>query len=468
MPFAKHTGDTVTFFLVAGASGLAVLSGMAGANKLAFVLPLAVAFALALGVLAITRFEVYVLVLLAARSSLDLAKLSSAGEGGGLSRAIDPAGILGIQFILLATFWLAAQHRARNLEPASPLVKALVVFVAACGLSLVSSRDLVPSAIELSRILTAVMMFVVLEQLLSNPTILHRALIAVYASALFPLAFTAFGFLTGNPRTEGKGGFVRIMGPFNQSNTFGRYLMLLTVFGVALWPHLEPKLRRWMAGILAGCAVCLPLTYTRSAIIGTGLGLLVVGLLQSRKLILGVVLAGLLALALVPQFASRFSELADPVPAAGDQVGNSLQWRMEYWGEVVTLARRSPVWGIGLGQTQRTTEAQKQPHNDVLRAFVETGILGLAGYLLSLAAMLRLAYLSVAATRPERLDASIRRGVAVGFAGCVVAFISVSLVANVITNVVNLWYFVTFAAAASCVARSKESTHQWKSATISA
>lgn len=466
MPFNRHTGDTITFCLVAGASGLAAVSGMAGQNKLAFILPLAAALAIALGVLAITRFDTYVLVLLVARASLDLAKLSDS-RGGGLARAIDPAGLLGIQFTVLAAFWLAAQHRARAVERPSPLTQALCVFVAACGLSLVSSRDLLPSAIELTRVLTAVVMFVVLEQLMSNPIILRRALMAVFASALFPLVFTAFGFLTGNPRNEGKGGFLRIMGPFNQSNTFGRYLMLLTVFGVALWPHLEPRLRRWMTAILAACAVFLPLTYTRSAIIGAGLGLLVVGMLQSRKLILGLVFACILAVAVVPQFGARFSQLTESAQSSTHS-GNSLQWRLEYWGEVVTLARRSPVWGIGLGQTQRITEAQKQPHNDVLRAFVETGLLGLAGYLLSLAAMVRVAYLAATATAAEAGVMSIRRGVAVGFAGCVVAFISVSLVANVITNVVNLWYFLTFAAAASCVARSNERIRQWRSATISA
>lgn len=466
MPFNKHTGDVITFCLVAGASSLAAISGMAGQNKLAFVMPLAVALALVLGLLAITRFDAYVLVLLAARASLDLAKLSEGRGGGGLTRAIDPAGLLGIQFTLLATFWLAAQYKGRTLEPPSPLTQALAVFLVACGLSLISSRNLLPSTIELSRLLTAVVMFVVLEQLMANPILLRRGLMAVYASALFPLAFTTFGFLTGNPRNEGKGGFLRIMGPFNQSNTFGRYLMLLTVFGVALWPHLEPRLKRWMTGILAGCAVCLPLTYTRSAIIGAGLGLLVVGMLQSKRLILGLVLAGLLAVALVPQLGSRFSQLAEPSGSA-TQSGNSFQWRLDYWSEVVTLARRSPVWGIGLGQTQRITEAEKQPHNDVLRAFVETGIVGLAGYLLILAAMGRVAYLALATTEPSRREVSIRRGVAVGFAGCVVAFISVSLVANVITNVVNLWYFLTFAAAASCVARTDERTRTWRSATIS-
>jgi hypothetical protein len=47
----------------------------------------------------------------------------------------------------------------------------------------------------------------------------------------------------------------------------------------------------------------------------------------------------------------------------------------------------------------------------------------------------------------------LARGVAVGFAGCAVAFVAVSAASNVISNVVTLWYFVAFAAAASAVAR---------------
>ena len=56
---------------------------------------------------------------------------------------------------------------------------------------------------------------------------------------------------------------------------------------------------------------------------------------------------------------------------------------------------------------------------------------------------------------PEYIDAvtepSFDRGVVIGFLGCAVAFLAVSVVANVISNVVNLWYFFTFAAAASAV-----------------
>jgi putative inorganic carbon (hco3(-)) transporter len=46
---------------------------------------------------------------------------------------------------------------------------------------------------------------------------------------------------------------------------------------------------------------------------------------------------------------------------------------------------------------------------------------------------------------------SFGRGIGAGFLGCTLAFIASSLSANVISNVVTLWYLFAFAAAASAV-----------------
>jgi Ca2+/Na+ antiporter len=51
---------------------------------------------------------------------------------------------------------------------------------------------------------------------------------------------------------------------------------------------------------------------------------------------------------------------------------------------------------------------------------------------------------------------SYERSVAVGFAACVLAFVLLSIVSNVITQVVVLWYYVAFAAAAYAVTRYSE------------
>jgi putative inorganic carbon (HCO3(-)) transporter len=120
------------------------------------------------------------------------------------------------------------------------------------------------------------------------------------------------------------------------------------------------------------------------------------------------------------------------------------------------LANRNPVTGIGPNMTQHQTAEAKKPHNDVLRAYVETGVVGLLAYLVMVFLLLHTARLALRRAPPGSLE----RGIAVGFAGCAVAFVAVSLASNVISNVVTLWYFVAFAAAASAVARRPVHTDQ--------
>jgi putative inorganic carbon (HCO3(-)) transporter len=449
----------VTFLLVAVAAATAAVSGLSAGqgSKLAVVLPVAVAAGAGLGVLALTRFRVYVVIMLVLRASIDLAKLSGAPDGSstaptGGARAVDPSSLLAVLFLLAAALWLAAQYREQGRLPGSPLRRALFVFVAAAALSVFGSAHPLASGFEVLRILAAVAMFAVLEQMMVEREARKQLLLAVFASTLFPLAFTAFGFLTGNPPTEAKGSFLRVTGTFTQSNTFGRYLMLMVIFGVAVYPHVSRRLKLPLAVILTGCSGLLLLTYTRTAILGAVIGLVVVGLVQSKRVLFGLVVAGLCAILLVPQLSTRFTSLADLSGVGGQPIGssgNSLAWRLNYWTEVLPLANANPVTGIGLKMTEYNTDAAKQPHNDFIRAYVEMGVIGLGAYLAVLIALVGLGRRAVRASRPGTLD----RGVAAGFLGCAVAFVAVSLSANIASNVVSLWYLFAFAAAASAVVR---------------
>jgi putative inorganic carbon (hco3(-)) transporter len=452
----------VTLLVVAAAAGLAALSGISagGDSKLAVVLPLAAAFGLGLGVLALTRFELYVLVMLACRASIDLAKLSgggAAGAGGSATattagatatRALDPSSILGVLFLLAALLWLAAQRRERGQLPGSGLRAALLWFTAASFVSVVGAARPLTGAVEAVRILTAVTMFVVLEQLIRDWATLRRVLLAAYLSMLFPIAYTLLGFATGGPASEVKGGLTRITGPFSQSNTFGRYLMVMIVFGAAILPYVARRLKLALGGILAVSSVLLLLTYTRTALVGTVVGLLVVGVIQSKRLVLVLVVALACALLLVPQLSSRFTSLAS-AGGAGPTSNNSLTWRLDYWTQVLPLANENPVTGIGLDQTQFNTDQAKQPHNDFIRAYVETGVVGLLAFLAMLAALLVQGTRAVRASPPR----SLGRAIGAGFLGCAVAYVAVSAAANVVSNVVMLWYLFTFAAAAGAVVR---------------
>jgi len=441
LPFTAALALTVGIALSVGAD-----------SKTAVVIPLAVGSVLLLGTLAMTRFVTYVIVMLTLRASLDVTKLGATGpsaEGEGLA-LFDPSTLLAVLFVLMGILWLASQYRHAGALPGSSLRTALLLFLFTCCLSILGSRNPTSGIAETMRIVSAVMMFVVVEHIARDPGKMRRILAAIYLSALFPLAFTTFGFLMGNPRSEVKGSFTRILGTFNQSNGFGRYLMLLIIMGVAIYPYLERRWQRCLGVLLVGCSLCLVLTYTRSALIGTVLGLVIVGLIQNRRIVAGVLVAGALALVIVPNLSGRFTELASD-NAAYPERETTLDWRLDYWADVLPLANSNPVTGIGLGQTQYYTAQGKAPHNDFLRAYVETGLIGLGAYVILMITLISTGFRALAAAP----TGTMRRGIALGFLGCAIAFAADSTVANVISNMAVLWYFLAFAAMATAITQDE-------------
>ena len=177
-----------TFAAVFAAAVLASASGLAAGegSKSGIVLPVAIGAALVLAVLALTRFQIYVMVMLVTRSSLDLAKLSQRTAGttsvGASSRALDPSSILAVGFMLAAGVWLAAQYRYQGSLPGSPLRRALVVFLAAGAVSVLGSNNITSSHLETLRICAVVAMFAVLEQMITNIDKAKQILLAALLS----------------------------------------------------------------------------------------------------------------------------------------------------------------------------------------------------------------------------------------------------------------------------------------------
>ncbi|MBV8161077.1 MAG: O-antigen ligase family protein, partial [Acidimicrobiia bacterium] len=345
-----------TFAAVFAAAVLASASGLAAGegSKSGIVLPVAIGAALVLAVLALTRFQIYVMVMLVTRSSLDLAKLSQRTAGttsvGASSRALDPSSILAVGFMLAAGVWLAAQYRYQGSLPGSPLRRALVVFLAAGAVSVLGSNNITSSHLETLRICAVVAMFAVLEQMITNIDKAKQILLAALLSTVIPLAYTTYGFLSGHPKSDLKGGYTRISGTFTQSNDYGRFLMLMIIMGAAIYPHVERKWQRLMAVMLVLSSVFLFFTYTRSALVATAVGLFIVGLIQSKRLLAGLVVAGMAGLLLVPSLSGRFTDLTQYQAKqlsqqGGTNGGNTLAWRLSYWTEVLPLANSNPVTG---------------------------------------------------------------------------------------------------------------------------
>ncbi|GAA1964607.1 hypothetical protein GCM10009817_00440 [Terrabacter lapilli] len=459
-PKPRRSGLTIALqiLLVVVVAAAAIVSGLSfvDGNKTLAVLPIIAMVAIGLGLLALTPFSAFVLLLLAVRPTLDLLKLSSNATGTAAGntasqRGLDPSSILGVLFLLAALLWLAGRARSGHLVPGSRLRTAMLAFLASCALSVVGSVQPQASVLEVLRIATVVMMFVVLEQLITSRTMMIRVVVTCYVAMLIPLAYTLFGIVTGSPSSEVRGSFTRLTGPFNQSNTFARYLAFLLVFGIAIYPYVRPKLKLLFVGMLGLASVFMLLTLTRTAILGSVAGLVVLAVVQKRKgLIAGLVAMALAALILLPGVAARFGTLDAQSTPEGTPTGNTLVWRLHYWTEVIPLANANPVTGIGLASTQYETDAAKQPHNDFIRAYVETGLVGLACYVCMLAALVGNARRAVQRAPKNTLES----GVAAGALAVAVCFVLSSMAANVMSNVVSLWYLIAFAGAAAYVSRT--------------
>jgi putative inorganic carbon (hco3(-)) transporter len=425
---------------------LAAVSAGFGAqrsDRASFLIPVVAAGGAGLVFLAVSRFEYFVLTILAVRASLDAAKI-----GGG---SIDATGAVSVLFVIAAVFWLIAQRQDEDAPPSATaaLMPPLVAFVAAAALGLLISHDPLASSIEWVRLGTIVAIVAVLGRILRDDRMLRLGIIAILGSAVVPLLVAARQSLHGSGALTAEG-LDRIRGTFQHSNPFASYLFLMITLAVALFPHVS---RRWKIALVPyvlACGGLLVLTYTRGAWVALVVALIVIGILQDRRIFYALI-AGVVVLALlVPSIGVRLSDLSQEEKVTGAP-GNSLVWRFGYWKQVLDM-QTNPLVGIGLKEVELTTPSEVPPHNDLVRVYVETGIAGLAAYLwLSVVLVLE----SWRAWR--RAPAGLARGLSVAALASLAGVMMLSLVANVITQLVILWYFFAIIALAmAATSRDRE------------
>jgi O-antigen ligase len=451
----RADGPTLPFLgLSAAVLVAAVATGVMlarGASKFEVLVPSATFVVVAFALFTYHRFELLVAGALVMRASLDSVKVGS-GTGNGT----DPASLLAIVFLLAAALWLSANRKEERLRFSS-VVPPMGALLVACLISAAGAQHRQSAFVEFARIFAAIAMFVVLEQLIRRGA--SRILLtgAMFASAIVPVLVGAFQLLQRQGLVR-RSDFDRVPGTFLHPNPYAIYLAIIVIMGAVLVTALESPWNRRLAAVLIGATVMMLATYTRTAWIAAFLGLAFIGLIQRRLRLLGV-LVGLAAVAVmaIPSVGARFSDLGQEEQQSGE-AGNSLIWRTQYWGDAATLAEGSEITGIGLAEVRQDTDEQKAPHNDFLRMFIEAGVVGLAAYVWLLVGLYRRTRARLAETRaalaplarsdPALARLKIERALCVGFAGTLLAFVVVSAVSNVISQVVLLWYFFGFAAVA--------------------
>jgi len=384
--------------------------------------------------LAANRFEIFVLTILLARASLDAAKI---GVG-----TIDATGALSVLFVVVAVVWLLAQRSDTAAEPSAtaPLMPPLVAFVAVAALGLFFSHDPLASAVEWVRLGTLVAIVAVLGRVLKDERTIKLCLLAVLGSAVVPVAIGALQAARGSGAITAAG-LDRIRGTFQHSNPFASYLFLMITLAVAIFPHVERRWRFVLVPYVLACGGLLVLTYTRGAWVAMIVALIVIAILQDRRIFLFLFAVAIALAILVPSVGVRLSDLSQEEKATGAP-GNSLVWRFEHWRDVLAL-QTNPLVGIGLKEVELRDVSNVPPHNDIVRVYVETGLAGLAAYIwLSVVLWIE----SVRTWR--RAPPGLARGLAVASIASLAGVMMLSVAANVITQLVILWYFFAIVALA--------------------
>jgi O-antigen ligase len=406
-----------------------------GFGSSATVVTLGVAGGAALALLAVNRFWWMLLALFMIRAALDNFKAGS---------SLAPTTLVGAVFLLSAVVWLFVQWRVGSLVPLSWSAKTLLAFAGALVISAIGASNRAASLQASSKVLSVALMLVVLEQIFAtHPERLKAFLVAVFASLIIPFFVS---YVAQLPHSKPQTGFNqvdvgRLNGTFAEANTFAAYLVIVALIAFALLPYFKGWWRRGLIAVIAGTTPLILFTYARGAWIAFLVGLLFIGVAQSRGLIATLLVMIVVVMLAVPSVSTRLADLAGSHSSGTTTVTkvepNSFSWRILYWQKVFPLLGQNPITGIGPDMVERSTPEAAPPHNSFLQALVEGGILGFALFILFLVALWR-----DLIEGGRRLTRGLPRGVAVAAAASALALFLQLFSENILTNTAIPWYLV--------------------------
>ena len=316
-----------------------------------------------------------------------------------------------VDAVLITTFAavLTRLVLSRARIPKDAPAMALIAFVLVAAAALLAGGSVIPLSPELLRraakLLVSVLFFLIARALLSTPEQLARltrwliyagaiqAAIGVLLMRLSPLS--QLNLLTrlqviGYPTTDvlryvpGPNNTytdqLRAIGTSVDPNVFGGTLMLALVLIVVQWASPEPLLRKSVLLLLAiPTAGGVLLSLSRASWTGLAAGLLLIGVLRYRRILLIGLFAGAAALltpmgqSLIARFLGGFST-ADPATA----------FRVGEYSNALTLLRRYPLLGIGFGASP-DIDVTAGVSSVYLLVAEQTGLLGLGAFVVALA-----------------------------------------------------------------------------------
>ncbi|MBA3288760.1 MAG: O-antigen ligase family protein [Acidimicrobiia bacterium] len=434
----RDTGIPVVVAQIGGALlALAVLTGLGQRTTVVVLGTLAV---VGLVLAATGRFQTFLLTLIVVRASLDVSD-----QTVGDASLMKPASLVALMMIGVSSVWLWLNRHQRPARRITSVTVGLVAFTIVAALSVLRLDEPQIVAGDVLALVAGTLMFLCVERLFDLGMPVRRLVTALVAAAVVPLLLPLVGPLVGVETTHLKEGEIALRSTFVLSNNFAQFLVPIILLAIAVGHRMRGG-RRWLLyGVALLGSIELVLTLTRGAWIGLAIGVVTVGLVENRRIIVGGLLIAVVAFVAVPNVRERIANVT-PGPDAPRQE-SSLQWRLDHWAEIIPWNEDNQLTGIGFGMVRQLDENLKAPHNDYVKAYVETGWLGLIAFLTLIVGFVRAAWIS-----RRRVRSGWQGGLANGVFAYAIAYVVISASENLISGIALLWYAMPLIALANWTA----------------
>ena len=457
-PAARVGGALLGLALLAAGAALAIR----GDIVIVAGLVTAVVAVVAAAVTVWRSFATFICAVIVVRPLLDL-------TAGPRSAGLGPTDIFGGAVLLVSLVWLWTNRTSLAERLRLRLSTALLAMLLVMAISAFAAPEITSASQLVLRVGAGAAIFFVLDLLLHLRRLSPRTLLLTLGAAyVIPLLYPLLG-LVGVPVFHEKDGVTALKSVFFLSNNYGHFLVPLVTVAAAAFAQTRGRQRAIALAVSLVAGVELLGTQTRGAWFAAFVAVVCAGLLLNRRLALGAAVLTVVVTLYVPAVNARLTSLEPD--SAQPRSESSLAWRIGHWEELLPMATKNPL--IGIGPNESVILTGKEPHNDYVRALVETGGLGLITFLWFLGELLAAAWRAVGlvggtpigarrrardtADRPWAAERATQ-AVVVGLGAYMVGVVFAALGENLIDN---LTFLSVLMPCAALLIHAQESDRSW-------
>lgn len=362
--------------------------------------------------------------------------------------------LLGIGIALLGLITIILK---RDLLPRFPLNLPFFVIFLWGGMTLLYSLSPKVTLQELLRVFDLFVLGFLAYATIRETKDFKRLLQAFFISSVLPVLFSLYQYAFHIGLQDENVSVLRIFGTFSHPNVFSLYLFAMIVFGsLYLLLFAESGIRRIIvAGLIAIFSTVLVLTFARVAWVALFLFALMVALFRYRLLLFPLFLFPFILFVFSPSFEARVSESFNLDP------DSSIVWRQTLWKDVTRYSIQEERLLLGSGMdtfplvsesVRGTTNGPNDPHNDIVKFFVEGGLVGVGVFIVYL---ISLGSLIIKKYRASREGSALRLAFGIMF----IFFLTIELSAltdNIFKNTPLQWLFFTALGALLALSEQKK------------